>query len=125
FQKETAESKSVGDRMDALVWKKCNSCKGDIPYQGKYFTCSVSSCNQKPFNYVFCSVSCFERHLPGARHKDAAAINEVAPKYQAASQSSVAATSSAPNRRIVSPTPSTSSSTANQNLPNDILIVVS
>lgn len=102
--------------MDTVVWKKCNSCKGDIPYRAEYFTCSVSTCNQKPFNYVFCSVSCFERHLPGARHKDAAAINQKAPAFAQVQPNS-------PARRIITGATKPTQSTAH--LPKDTLIVVS
>lgn len=65
--------------MENKVWRKCSACKKDILEKAPYYRCSVSTCNQKRFDYAFCSVSCFERHLPSARHKDAAAINEVAP----------------------------------------------
>jgi hypothetical protein len=60
-------------------WRKCSSCKQPIAYNFKYYTCSVSTCNGQRTGYVFCSVSCFERHLPGARHKDAAAIEMKSP----------------------------------------------
>ena len=65
--------------MENKVWRKCSACKKEILQKAPYYRCSVSTCNQKRFDYAFCSVSCFERHLPGARHKDAAAMNEVAP----------------------------------------------
>lgn len=60
-------------------WRKCSSCKKDILFGQKHYVCSVSTCNGQRTGYVFCSVSCFERHLPGARHKDAAAIEAQAP----------------------------------------------
>lgn len=66
---------------EAMVagWKKCSSCKKMIGFGAGYYVCSVSTCNGKRTGYVFCSVPCFERHLPGARHKDAAAIEETSP----------------------------------------------
>ncbi len=60
-------------------WKKCSSCKSSIPFDSKYYVCSVSSCNSKRTGYVFCSVSCFDQHLPIARHKDAGAVQSMAP----------------------------------------------
>lgn len=60
-------------------WKKCSSCKQSIAFGATYYVCSVSTCNALRTGYVFCSVHCFERHLPGARHKDAAAIEKKAP----------------------------------------------
>lgn len=63
-----------------MYWKKCSSCKNLIPFNTKYYVCSVSTCNGLRTGYVFCSVPCFERHLPGARHKDAAAMESLSPR---------------------------------------------
>lgn len=64
---------------ESNVWRKCSSCKKPIAYGSRYYVCSVSTCNGQRTGYVFCSVSCFEVHLPSARHKDAAAIESKAP----------------------------------------------
>ena len=61
-------------------WKKCSSCKTSIDLGARYYVCSVSTCNSKRTGLAFCSVDCFDKHLPIARHKDAAAIEEFAPK---------------------------------------------
>lgn len=103
--------------MESTYWRKCSSCKKEIPFLAKHYLCSVSTCNQKQTGYVFCSVLCFERHLPGARHKDAAAIEARAPSLEQAQTSAKAAEGT---RRIVSGAPSTGSS-----VPKDILIVAS
>jgi len=107
-------------------WGKCNSCKKQIAFGAEYFTCSVSTCNSKPYNYIFCSVPCFERHLPGARHKDAAAINQRAPLRGAAQ----VAIPQGGARRIVSAVSKSSGSSPPSNslsasIPKEILIVVS
>ena len=71
--------------MDASaqnVWRKCSSCKQSIALGANYYVCSVSTCNGQRTGYVFCSVPCFERHLPAARHKDAGAIEKKAPLKQ-------------------------------------------
>lgn len=60
----------------------------------KYYQCNVSTCNTNKTNYVFCSVACFERHLPGARHKDAYAVEETAPKTATPQRIIVGATTS-------------------------------
>ena len=65
---------------ETSIWRKCSSCKKDIALGAKYYVCSVSTCNNERTGYVFCSVSCFETHLPGARHRDAGAVEKVAPK---------------------------------------------
>lgn len=77
-------------------WRSCSSCKKDIPFSSKYYECSVSTCNGKRTGYVFCSIHCFERHLPGAKHRDAGAIEMVSPtKAQAQAMSSANAFSPA------------------------------
>lgn len=62
-------------------WRRCSSCKNPIAYSTTYFVCSVSTCNRKRIGYVFDSVHCWERHLPGARHRDAAAVEMKSPTY--------------------------------------------
>lgn len=63
-------------------WRRCSSCKTPIKYSASYYVCSVSTCNRKRIGYVFDSVHCWERHLPGARHKDAAAVEAKAPTFE-------------------------------------------
>ena len=81
-------------------WKKCSSCKSEIGFEATYYVCSVSTCNGKRTGYKFCSVNCFEQHLPTARHKSAGAVEEKSPK-----KSEMAAKAPAPKgqRRIVRP----------------------
>jgi histone H3/H4 len=62
------------------VWKNCSTCKKPIYMGSKYYVCSVSTCNGQRTGYVFCSMQCFESHLPGARHRDAGAIEKSAPR---------------------------------------------
>lgn len=52
-------------------WKKCSSCKKDIPFNVVYWTCSVSTCKRVRTALQFCSVSCWDAHLPIVRHRDA------------------------------------------------------
>src|SRR6185312_1786160 len=74
----------------------------------RYYVCSVSTCNGQRTGYVFCSVPCFEVHLPGARHKDAAAIEE-------------RAVSPEPKRSIVRPSSTDTKPTG----PQEVLIIAS
>ncbi len=72
---------------DDGTWKHCNLCKAPIAFQAEYFVCSVSTCNRKRTGLFFCSLACFEAHLPTARHRDAWAERERAPtqaQWQAA-----------------------------------------
>lgn len=64
---------------EGQIWKKCSACKKPIGFQSRYYECSVSTCTNQRTGYVFCSVPCFEVHLPGARHRDAAAIEKTSP----------------------------------------------
>jgi len=76
---EFIEIKVMGDTMDN-VWKKCSICKKDIPFDSKYYECSVSTCTGKRTGFVFCSVTCWDVHVPGARHRpDAGAISMKSP----------------------------------------------
>lgn len=62
------------------TWKRCSSCKSPISYGALYYVCSVSTCNRARTALVFCSVRCWDAHLPTARHRsDAGAIEERAP----------------------------------------------
>jgi hypothetical protein len=121
------------------VWKKCSMCKNDIKLSSAYYVCSVSTCNSKRTGYVFCSVPCFERHLPMARHRDAAAIEKQAPakndsvsdsvagKSEGRSESSQSASPSGQRRIVSSPVKVSASvpTTTASSSANDILVVAS
>jgi hypothetical protein len=108
-------------------WRKCSSCKKPINFGARHYVCSVSTCNGQRTGYVFCSVPCFEVHLPGARHKDAAAIEAFAPPKGSAAAASGSAP--APQRKIISSNPSaaasTSSSPAKTQMPREVLVIAS
>jgi hypothetical protein len=63
------------------IWRKCSTCKKDIGLGSKYYVCSVSTCQSKITNYAFCSVPCWDAHLPIERHRsgNAGAIERKAP----------------------------------------------
>ncbi len=105
------------ENVETPTWRKCNSCKKNIAYGTKHYVCSVSTCNGQRTGYVFCSVSCFEVHLPAARHKDAAAIEQFSPRSE-------------PSRKIISAPGAATASTSNFGgaktaIPRDILIIAS
>ena len=56
----------------------CSLCKVPLDPGGTYLRCSVSSCNSGRMKMRFCSVSCWERHIPTARHRKAAYVEEPA-----------------------------------------------
>jgi len=63
----------------ATRWRRCSACKNDITLGSVYWVCSVSTCNRKRTALVFCSVDCWEIHLPTERHREAWAVEERAP----------------------------------------------
>lgn len=65
---------------EGSAWDKCSVCKKPIPFAAKYYKCSVSTCNRPRFQLYFCSVDCWDAHLPVQRHRSAHASEAVAPK---------------------------------------------
>lgn len=98
-------------------WRKCSSCKKSIGFGAKHYVCSVSTCNGQRTGYVFCSVPCFEVHLPGARHKDAAAIEAFAPPAGRTSNRTIIATATS---GATSSSPATKSA-----MPREVLVIAS
>lgn len=100
--------------MENSYWRKCGSCKKEIGFNSIYQACSVSSCGK----FAFCSVDCWNQHVPVMNHKSAWAEERRSPKkedFQATPDSS-------PRRVIVNaPKASTHASEVDQ----EILIVAS
>lgn len=107
-------------------WRKCSSCKKPIPFNTKYYECSVSTCTGQRTGYVFCTVDCWENHLPGARHRDAAAVEK---KSGSAPVDVPPDPKSEPVRRIIVSGTQTTALTRNTSyqpqIPRETLIVVS
>ena len=61
------------------AWARCSTCKGDIDFGEGYYVCSVSTCNRKDSNFRFCSVECWDAHVPTMRHREAWAEEATAP----------------------------------------------
>ncbi|NBV49827.1 hypothetical protein EBR78_01260 [bacterium] len=61
-------------------WEKCSSCKKVIPWGAKWYKCSVSTCNRVRFHLQFCSVDCWDAHVPGQNHRSAHCTEQTAPK---------------------------------------------
>lgn len=101
-------------------FRLCSTCKTPIPYGGKYYKCSVSTCNKKVTALYFCSVPCWDAHVPDARHRDAWAEEETAPSGPPPVEDK------AVRRKVVSaaaPTPTPIS--VGSDLPRDVLVVMS
>ena len=81
------------------VWKSCSVCKKPIGLGATYWTCSVSTCNRARTGLRFCTVSCWDAHLPVARHREAWAEEQRAPKTPEPAHAE--SRESRPKRRIV------------------------
>jgi hypothetical protein len=80
---------------DPAVWRRCSACKNPIAPGAIYWVCSVSTCNQTRTALAFCTVSCWDAHLPVARHREAWAEERTAPARSESIESG--------RRRIVRP----------------------
>ncbi|MEP6861624.1 MAG: hypothetical protein ABJE66_13440 [Deltaproteobacteria bacterium] len=87
----------------AETWLKCTACKNPIPFDATHWVCSVSTCNQRKFALVFCTVSCWDSHVADARHRDAWAVEARAPSKAAWEQDQAAHPTPAP--KVVAPAP--------------------
>jgi hypothetical protein len=115
------------------TWRRCSSCKTEIPTESTYWLCSVSTCTRPRTGFFFCSVACWEAHLPTMRHRESWAVEKRAPTQaewereqeledQADEERSVAAPpTEAPRRRVVPASPAADE----DDLQQDILIVAS
>jgi hypothetical protein len=64
-------------------FRLCSSCKRPLPFGERYYTCSVSTCNRSKMTLTFCSVNCFQAHVPVIRHREAWAEEQKAPTREA------------------------------------------
>jgi hypothetical protein len=130
--------------MSTEQWRLCSGCKDPIAFGQTHYVCSVSTCNRKRTGLTFCSVPCWEAHLPMMRHREAFAVEARAPSRAAYEREQAEeAASAAPARTATSSSPrtATSSSTSSgapirrrvgdpaaatsDDVPREILIVVS
>jgi histone H3/H4 len=64
-------------------FRLCSSCRQPLAFGARYYTCSVSTCTRGKTTLTFCSVPCFQAHVPTLRHRDAWAEQQTAPTEQA------------------------------------------
>jgi hypothetical protein len=103
-------------------WRRCSACKGPIALGADHYVCSVSTCNRKRTGMVFCSVSCWEVHLPIANHREAWAIDAKAPTTLDAPDKPKPSPNREARRQVVrSPTTARTTPSA----PREVLIVAS
>jgi hypothetical protein len=107
-------------------YKLCSECKKPIAFSADYYRCSVSTCNRKRTGLFFCSVPCWDAHVPMMRHRDAWAEPAKAPTREqylaelaeeAEEEATKMAQEADKGRRIVG--------LPGDDLPKDVLVVVS
>jgi hypothetical protein len=119
------------------TWRRCSACKQPIALGATYWVCNVSTCNRSRTALAFCSLTCWEVHLPEAHHREAWALERTAPRTPEAGASSPAkpaagaSSSAAPGRgaaatrpgerRVVRPAAASGRPAA----PREILIIAS
>ena len=101
--------------MSDGFWRRCSSCKREIRFEAPFWSCSVSTCNRKGSSFVFCSVACWNAHVPTMRHRDAWAEEQRSP-----TQAEWASSASEADGATSAPAPA-----ATGEIPHDILIVAS
>lgn len=62
------------DNLETAYFRQCSICKKSIAFEHAYYECSVSTCNRKRNPLFFCSVECWDAHVPMMRHRDAWAV---------------------------------------------------
>jgi len=113
-------------------FRQCTTCKKPIAFGADYLKCSVSTCNRNKLAQYFCTLACWDAHLPEARHRDAWAEPMKAPtreafrreqleederEQRAAARESSMSEESEKRRRIIG--------APAEELPQDVLVVVS
>ena len=107
---------------DAGQWRRCSACKKPIALGAVYWACNVSTCNQKRTALCFCSVSCWEVHLPGANHREAWAVEKRAPTTPGPDDAPASTPPRQPERRLVRPA---AAQPPPEKVPREVLIVAS
>ncbi|HWN70056.1 MAG TPA: hypothetical protein VNM90_20590 [Haliangium sp.] len=128
------DSTDSGALEQRTFWKRCSSCKTEIPFSTRYWVCSVSTCNRKRTGLVFCSVSCWEVHRPMMRHRDDYAVEQRSPskevwlrevREQQDEEEDESPTAVGRKRVAVAAPASASREAGDDDVDNDILVVAS
>ncbi len=127
--------------MSDEAWRRCSSCREPIPFETAYYVCNVSTCNRRNTAFVFCSVDCWDAHLPTMNHREAWAEEKKSPgaaewRRQQAAESEPAPKPAAerersakrePRRRVApsQPAQAAPSPPPAANVPREVLVIAS
>ncbi len=103
--------------VDQNYWRKCGSCKKEIPYNSTYQVCGASSCQK----FAYCSVDCWSLHDSIMNHKNGWCEDRISPNKETEGVRRLVI----PQKTAAQSTPTSSSTNTNQALENEILIVAS
>jgi hypothetical protein len=106
---------------DEVLWRRCSACKKQIATGAIYWVCSVSTCNRERTALAFCSVECWEVHLPSANHREAWAVEKRAPASALPARERSAGGDKGGRRLLVREEPKA----AAPRVPREILIIAS
>ena len=118
----------MSDTKPSLSWKRCGVCKRDLGFESDFYECSVSTCTSGRNHPVFCSVTCWQQHVPVMRHRDAWAEQKRSPSrtdWERESTSADSPSSPAPRRIVVAAPASASPAAPSGPAPDEILVVAS
>ncbi|HYO98101.1 MAG TPA: hypothetical protein VER33_26535 [Polyangiaceae bacterium] len=115
------------------TFRVCSTCRKPIVFGAPYYRCSVSTCNRARLALFFCSVPCWDAHVPGARHRDAWAEQAQAPtreQQQAAERAEREALARSADEKLARERRAATQSIGGNvepqgEIPHDILLVVS
>jgi hypothetical protein len=110
---------------DANQWKRCSSCKTSIAFTAKHWVCNVSTCNRPRTGLAFCTVSCWEAHVPVMRHRESWALERTAPTRAEFEREQTVASSAPPAAGETRRTAAAPARAPAPPLPDDVLVVAS
>lgn len=102
-------------------WRKCSTCKKEIGFEATYMACNVSTCNRKRTGLVFCSVQCWDAHVPLMNHRESWSIEKKSPSQDQWNKEQNPASVPRPAKS----SPQTGGSGMSSGNKEDVLVVVS
>jgi histone H3/H4 len=102
-------------------WRRCSACKKPLAFGSQYWVCNVSTCNKKRTGLAFCTVSCWEVHLPVANHREAWAEERTAPRTKAEADAAESKGGGGARRIVRDKVPSP----RKNQIPEEVLVVAS
>jgi hypothetical protein len=106
-------------------WKRCGVCKRELGFEEEFYECSVSTCTSGRHHPVFCSVNCWDQHVPAMRHRDAWAEQKRSPSRREWEAGQGGPGDDGSPRRIVVDARTPGGAPTGPALPDEVLVVAS